>query len=135
MPFINIDFYLAKELVGQHGTVLLKNLLQDGMINPREYELLHYLVCYAQSFAINPSLANQAKDQLKQICELYLGAEAGRHFERLINFAEHKRNVSWGIFSRTCQFIPWENKNPLEGYLPRKNSFKRISVNQLLQFS
>ena len=80
-------------------------------------------------------ITQQAKDQLKQFCEEYFEEEAERSLNRLINFAKTKHNVAWVLFSRTCQFIPWEEKNPLEGYIPRKNPIKKVMINDTVQFS
>ena len=135
MPFINLDHILATEIIEEDQPKLLKQLLFDGKINPREFELLKVLSNLSKTLEMDNEITQQAKDQLKHFCEEYFEEEAERSLNRLITFAKTKHNVAWVLFSRTCQFIPWEEKNPLEGYIPRKNPIKKVMINDTVQFN
>jgi hypothetical protein len=135
MPFINLDHLLATNIIEEDEPKLLKNLLYGGKINPREFELLKVLSTVNKTLNMDNELAKQSKSQLRSLCETYFTEEAERSYNRLINFAKTKENVSWVLFSRTCQFIPWEEKNPLEGYIPRQNPIKKVNIIETLQFS
>ncbi|MHA1990179.1 MAG: hypothetical protein ACW981_03020 [Candidatus Hodarchaeales archaeon] len=135
MPFINLDHLLATNIIEEDEPKLLKNLLYDGKINPREFELLKVLSTVNKTLNMDNELTQQSKSQLRNLCEKYFTEEAERSYNRLINFAKTKENVSWVLFSRTCQFIPWEEKNPLEGYIPRQNPIKKVNIIETLQFS
>ena len=134
MPFINLDHILATKIMEEQEPKLLKNLLYDGKINPREFEMLKVLSTVNKTLSIDNELAQRAKEELRNICDKYFEEEAERSYNRLINFTKTKENVSWVLFSRTCQFIPWEEKNPLEGYVPRQNPIKKVNITETLQF-
>ncbi|MHA1983282.1 MAG: hypothetical protein ACW967_02930 [Candidatus Hodarchaeales archaeon] len=135
MPFINLDHILATNIIEEDEPKLLKNLLYGGKINPREFELLKVLSTVNKTLNMDNDLIQQSKSHLRDLCVTYFKEEAERSYNRLINFAKTKENVSWVLFSRTCQFIPWEEKNPLEGYIPRQNPIKKVIITETLQFS
>jgi hypothetical protein len=135
LPFINLDHILATEIIEEDQPKLLQTLLYDGKINPREFELLKLLSTVSRTLSLDNDLTKQAKGELKEYCEKFFEEESERSFNRLINFAKTKENVSWVLFSRTCQFIPWEERNPLEGYIPRQNPIKKVHITETVQFS
>ena len=135
MPFINLDHILATEIIEEEHPKLLQSLLYDGKINPREFEFLKVLSTVFKTLSMDNDLATQAKTQLKELCAKYFDEESERSFKRLMNFVKTKENVSWVLFSRTSQFIPWEEKNPLEGYVPRQNPIKKIRITENVQFT
>ena len=135
MPFINLDHILATEIIEEEQPKLLQTLLYDGKINPREFELLKVLSTISKTLSLDNDITEQAKGQLKEFCDRSFADESERSFNRLINFAKTKENVSWVLFSRTCQFIHWEERNPLEGYIPRQNPIKKVYINETVQFN
>ena len=135
MPFINLDHILATEIIEEEQPKLLQTLLYDGKINPREFEFLKVLSTVYKTLSLDNDITKQAKSELNELCIRYFKDESERSFKRLINFAKTKENVSWVLFSRTCQFIPWEEKNPLEGYVPRQNPIKKVHINETIQFN
>ena len=134
MPFINLDYYSAKEAVEQQKPILLKEFLQEGIINPREFEILQYISVLVNAIKISTDLANKTKEHLRDICEQYFN-EPEKAYNSLVIFAEKRTNVSWVLFSRTWQFIPYSEINPLEGYLPQKHIIKKIITKKKYQFS
>ena len=135
MPFINLDHSLATEIVEETSPIILKNLLYDGKINHREFEILLVVANLSKLLGYENELVDKFKSDLKKLCEQYIPDDSERSFERLVKFAKTKHNVSWVLFSRTCQKIPWEERDPLEGYLPRKNPIKKVFMTELVQFS
>ncbi len=135
MPFINLDHILATEIIEEEQPKVLQTLLYDGKINPREFEFLKVLSTVFKTLSLDNDITKQAKSELNELCIRYFKDESERSFKRLINFAKTKENVSWVLFSRTCQFIPWEEKNPLEGYVPRQNPIKKVHISETIQFN
>ena len=134
VPFINIDHQLAVEIIEEDSPKTLKQLLYNAKINPKEYTLLEKLKTLAKTIELKNELFEKAKLELKELCRDFFDKEADQSYERLLDFVQTKNNVSWVLFSRTFQFIPWEEKNPLEGYLPRVNPIKRITIEEQMEF-
>lgn len=116
MPFININITVATKLLDDIEA--LDELLKQGQINPLEYDVLLLLQKYAQA---GDDTKEDAKKNLENACQKYFEKDTQRSFELLIKFAEKRQNVSWVLFSRSQQYVKYTEKNPLEGYLPRKN--------------
>ena len=133
MPFINLDYYSAKEAVEQQKPLLLQEFLQVGTINPREFEILQHISVLVNAINISVDLANETKEYLKEVCKQYFD-EPEKAYNSLVTFAEKRTNVSWVLFSRTWQFIPYSEINPLEGYLPRMHVIKKIVTKKSYQF-
>jgi len=122
MPFINININLATKLLDDNEEVTLLNLLKEGKINPKEFDVLKALRDFAQAQETNQE---EFILPLQALCNKYFEKDAQRSFDLLIKFARKRQNVSWVLFSRSQQFIPYTESNPLEGYLPRKNEIMK----------
>ena len=116
MPFININIAVATKLLDDTET--LEELLKSGQINPREYDVLVLLNKFAQT---EEAEKEEVKKELEDICIKSFDKDTQRSFDLLVKFAEKRQNVSWVLFSRSQQYIKYTEKNPLEGYMPRKN--------------
>lgn len=116
MPFININISVATKLLDDIET--LDELLKQGQVNPLEYDVLVLLHKFAQA---KDDTKEELKKNLEEACQKYFEKDTQRSFELLMKFAEKRQNVSWVLFSRSQQYIKYTEKNPLEGYLPRKN--------------
>ena len=116
MPFININIAVAIKLLDDTET--LEELLKSGQINPREYDVLVLLNKFAQT---EEAEKEEVKKELEDICIKSFDKDTQRSFDLLVKFAEKRQNVSWVLFSRSQQYIKYTEKNPLEGYMPRKN--------------
>ena len=116
MPFININIGIAIKLLDDSNT--LNDLLKEGKINPKEFDLLLLLNKLTQS---NSEEKDIIKNTLRGECFKSFEKDAQRSFDLLVKFVENKQTVSWVLFSRSQQYIHYSEKNPLEGYLPRKN--------------
>ncbi len=116
MPFININISVATKLLDDSET--LEELLKTGQINPREYDVLVLLYKFVQAKDVEK---DTVKKELEDLCLKSFEKDAHRSFDLLVKFAEKKQNVSWVLFSRSQQYIKYSEKNPLEGYMPRKN--------------
>ena len=116
MPFININIAVATKLLDDTET--LEELLKSGQINPREYDVLVLLNKFAQT---EEAEKEEVKKELEDICIKSFEKDTQRSFDLLVKFAEKRQNVSWVLFSRSQQYIKYTEKNPLEGYMPRKN--------------
>lgn len=126
----------AIQICSESGDRRLKEILHANLINPREYELLLHLSIVSKSISANSSLAIAAKEDLQEICLRFFGAEGDHAYSCLIMFAENRKNVAWGIFARTFNnSITWEEKNPLEGYIPRRHSIRKIIASETIEFA
>jgi hypothetical protein len=129
MPFININIVVATKILDEIET--LEELLKTGQINPKEFDILKLLHDYSQA---SDDSKEEIKNSLQKICIISFEKDAQRSFELLIKFAEKRQNVSWVLFSRSQQYIKYTEKNPLEGYLPRKNEIiKKLTKFKLLK--
>ena len=126
MPFINVAFTEAKACLQNRNRIV--ELLKDKKINPKEADLFEQLFLYSE---------NKDRGSLQKIEELtrkYFTNESADAFQKLKRFVESdNKRVSWVIFSRTFQFIPYDDRNPLDGYTPRvsdilviKSTFKVV---------
>ena len=116
MPFININISVATKLLDDQQT--LDELLKQGQINPKEFDVLALLHNYANADDANKQ---NSMNELEVLCSKYFEKDTKRSFDLLIKFAEKRQNVSWVLFSRSQQYIKYTETNPLEGYMPRKN--------------
>ena len=116
MPFININIAIATKLLDDSET--LEMLLKSGQVNPKEYDVLAILNKFAQA---KEDEKEAAKKELEEICTKSFEKDTQRSFDLLVKFAEKRQNVSWVLFSRSQQYIKYAEKNPLEGYMPRKS--------------
>ncbi len=93
---------------------VIVELLKSKKINPKEADLLEHILKYSQGEHRNSIV------EVRNLCELYFPHSHEEAFRKINRFviSEDKR-VSWVIFSRTFQSIPYEDKNPLDDYLPR----------------
>ena len=112
MPFINITFQEAKNCLKDRKTIV--ELLKIKKINPKEADLMNHLHLYAQGDQIDTI------DKVKNLCVEYFPSNHEEAFQKLNRFviSDNKR-VSWVIFSRTFQSIPYDEKDPLYDYTPR----------------
>lgn len=118
MPFIHLDIHVARQLLEPDGEALLSKLLRDGVVNPKEFDILRSLQKVAASSGTE---REEAANKLREFCESYFDKDVSRAYELLVKFADKKMNVSWVLFSRNWQFVKFEELDPLEGYIPRKN--------------
>ena len=84
MPFINLDHILATDIIEEDQPKLLRNLLFDGKINPREFELLKVLSTVNKTLKMDNEITQKSKNQLKNLCDTYFEEEAERSYNRLI---------------------------------------------------
>ncbi|MFX0114684.1 MAG: hypothetical protein ACFFB3_09055 [Candidatus Hodarchaeota archaeon] len=128
MPFIDIGFETALTILSDRSGSILRELLQSEKINPLEAELLQNVV----SLHLQEN-QEKAEIRIKEILEETAGEEAERAFSRLQKFATSlERRVSWVLFSRTIQFLPFEKSNPLEGYQPQSVEIIKIITSERL---
>lgn len=112
MPFIDIGFEVASTLLSDVSGSILRELLQTEKINPLEAELLQNVVSIYHG-----ENQEEAQKRIREILEETAGEEAERAFNRILKFATStEKRVSWVLFSRTIQFLPFEKGKPLEGY-------------------
>ncbi|MHA2365753.1 MAG: hypothetical protein ACXAC7_17475 [Candidatus Hodarchaeales archaeon] len=125
MPFINLDIDSARQILEDQN--LLDTLIRDGKINPLEFD---FLVLLKEFSATEDSEKKEAKKkELNDLCSKYFPKEAPRAMKLLTNFVTKKRsNVSWVLFSRTIQFIPFVEKNPLDGYKSKLNDIFKTRI-------
>jgi len=124
MPFIDIGFEKAQDILLDTSGSLVKELIQSQKLNPLEGELL-------ENVALLHRQKNQedAERRIREILEEKVGEEAKRAYERLQRFATHnEKRVSWVLFSRTIQFLPFEMSNPLEGYQQRSVEIVKVQT-------
>lgn len=112
MPFINLSFDEARKILSDRDSIL--ELLKSRKINPREGDLLELLYKYGKTQT--PELQKQIIDS----CFHYFGDGGSEASNNLIRFvkSENKR-VAWVLFSRSFQSISYDNRDPLEDYIPR----------------
>jgi hypothetical protein len=128
MPFIDIGFETAALILSDRSGSILRELLQSEKINPLEAELLQNVV----SLHLQEN-QEEAEIRIKEILEETAGEEAERAFNRLQKFATSlERRVSWVLFSRTIQFLPFEKDNPLEGYQPQSVEIIKVITSERL---
>ncbi|UCE12521.1 MAG: hypothetical protein JSV04_10030, partial [Candidatus Heimdallarchaeota archaeon] len=79
-----------------------------------EANLLEKLGLYSRS----PT--HELLTEIQTLCDQTFGNQGEEAFQRLSHFVKSKnKRVSWVIFSRTFQYIPYDDRNPLEDYIPR----------------
>ncbi len=109
MPFINIPVDIAKKI--KLNEDIIHELLKKGIINTREAQFL--------KVAIHAAKGDQnALDELGNMCQTYFGNDAEVTKNRLIKFFTQDSQVSWVLFTRTAQTIPYDETDPLEDYAP-----------------
>jgi len=114
VPFINIDANQAQMILEDRS--LLLELLKKEIINPKEYDLLIAAIKLKEG-------DEGANEQIRAICTENFGEEAERAIEQLTKYATSERKqVSWVLFSRTNQFIRYEQKKPFENYYPKETT-------------
>ncbi len=126
MPFINITFTEAK-LSLQDSSITVE-LLKKQKINPKEADLLRKIHMYSQKRSI------EDLKKIKDLCEQYFPSNPEEAFQKIKQFVESKnKRVSWVIFSRTFQSVAYDDRNPLDDYIPRvsevltiKSMFKAV---------
>jgi hypothetical protein len=126
MPFINVTFTEAKDCLQNRNMIV--NLLKNKKINPKEADLLEHLFLYSE----NKNRENKRK--IEELCKKYFTNEPTNAYQKLKRFVESSnKRVSWVIFSRTFQSIPYDDRNLLDGYSPRvsdiliiKSTYKTI---------
>lgn len=93
---------------------VIVELLKSKKINPKEADLLEHLNQYAQGEHRN------SIDEVRNLCKQYFPLSHEEAFRKINRFViSDDKRVSWVIFSRTFQSIPYDDKNPLDDYLPR----------------
>lgn len=110
MPFINIPVEIALQL--KKDPELLQELLKKGIINVKEARLLEVALNASQN---DP----HAQKELEDLCQKYFNNEAETTKNRLTKFFTRDSQVSWVLFTRTAQAIPYDESNPLEDYVPQ----------------
>lgn len=131
MPFINLDIHTARDLLEDDGQFVLEKLLRNGIINPHEYDLLISLREFSKKEDHEEKII--AKEKLNELCTTYFPKDAARAMKLLTKFTASRRNVSWVLFSRTIQFIPFKDTNPLEGYKPKLNEIIKTRIFEKLK--
>ena len=123
MPFVKLSYDEAINILEDEDEI--QRLLKQKKINPYEFRILKT----AQEISNGNT---QRKDELKELCDRYFPDEAEEAIKLLQRFIKSdQKRVPWVLFSRTFQLIPYQEKNPLEGYLPIKDEiiFFKIKEN------
>ncbi|MHA2331384.1 MAG: hypothetical protein ACXAEU_05100 [Candidatus Hodarchaeales archaeon] len=124
MPFINIDSDLAEELLDDRSILL--DLLKKELINPKEHDLLMAVIDLKEG-------DDTARERIKKMCSEHFSDEVEKSVQRLEKFAtSEQKRVSWVLFSRTNQFIRYEQANPFEDYYPREASVLLVDTFETL---
>ncbi|MHA1236364.1 MAG: hypothetical protein ACTSR4_03990 [Candidatus Hodarchaeales archaeon] len=126
MPFINITFADAK--LSLNDTSIIVELLKKQIINPKEANLLRKIHIFSQKRSI------EDLKKVEDLCEQYFPSSPEEAFQKIKQFVESKnKRVSWVIFSRTFQSVAYDDRNPLDDYIPRvsevltiKSMFKAV---------
>ena len=126
MPFINITFADAK--LSLNDTSVIVELLKKQTINPKEANLLRKIHIFSQKRSI------EDLKKVKDLCDQYFPSNPEEAFQKIKQFVESKnKRVSWVIFSRTFQSVAYDDRNPLDDYIPRvsevltiKSMFKAV---------
>ena len=112
MPFINISFAEANQTLQDPSFIV--QLLKEKKINPKEANLLEKLGLYSRN------RLPEVLKEIRTICDQTFGMKAEDAFQGLSRFIKSQnKRVSWVIFSRTFQSIEYDDRNPLEDYVPR----------------
>lgn len=120
MPFINISFGEANRSLEDPS--LIVKLLKDKKINPKEADLLEKLGLYSQT--PNPKILKEIQD----FCVQNFGEDGNDAFQKVSRFVKsNNKRVAWVLFSRHFQRIEYDDRNPLEGYIPRVSDVLTIS--------
>ncbi|MFW9915820.1 MAG: hypothetical protein ACFFGZ_09455 [Candidatus Thorarchaeota archaeon] len=128
MPFIDIGYETATLILSDTTGSILRELLQSEKINPTEAELLQNLVSLHRG-----EQQEEAKKRIKEVLEKHTEEEADRAFDRLVKFATSpEKRVSWVLFSRTIQLLPFEKDSPLEGYQPQSVEIIKVVTSEQL---
>ncbi|MFW9990649.1 MAG: hypothetical protein ACFFD4_01190 [Candidatus Odinarchaeota archaeon] len=123
-PFLNIDSTMAEKFLEQRS--LLLELLKKDVINPQEYDLLMAVIDLKEG-------DDSARERIREICTKNFGEEADKAVERLERFAtSEQKQVSWVLFSRTNQFIRYEQAKPFDNYYPRQTSVLLVDTFETL---
>ncbi len=95
---------------------LLLELLKKEVINPKEYDLLKAAIDLKEG-------DEEANERIRAICTANFGEESEKAVAQLTKYATSERKrVSWVLFSRTNQFIRYEQKKPFENYYPKETT-------------
>lgn len=120
MPFINLNFSEANQTLQDPSFIV--QLLKEKKINPKEANLLEKLGLYSRN------RLPEVLEEIRTICEQSFGLKAEDAFQGLSRFIKSQnKRVSWVIFSRTFQSIEYDDRNPLEDYVPRVSEVLTIS--------
>ena len=70
---------------------------------------------------------SESINKVRKLCEKYFPLSPKEAFEKINRFViSDNKGVSWVIFSRTFQSIPYDDKKPLDDYLPRVSEVLKI---------
>jgi hypothetical protein len=120
VPFINLNFSEANQTLQNPSFIV--QLLKEKKINPKEANLLEKLGLYSRN------RLPEVLEEIRTICEQSFGIKAEDAFQGLSRFIKSQnKRVSWVIFSRTFQLIQYDDRNPLEDYVPRVSEVLTIS--------
>ncbi|MFX1505364.1 MAG: hypothetical protein ACFFDC_04530 [Promethearchaeota archaeon] len=120
MPFINLNFSEANQTLQDPSFIV--QLLKEKKINPKEANLLEKLGLYSRN------RLPEVLEEIRTICEHSFGVKSEDAFQGLSRFIKSQnKRVSWVIFSRTFQSIEYDDRNPLEDYVPRVSEVLTIS--------
>ncbi|MFW9903990.1 MAG: hypothetical protein ACFFFH_06625 [Candidatus Thorarchaeota archaeon] len=120
MPFINVSFAEANKTLQDPSFIV--QLLKEKKINPKEANLLEKLGLYSRN------RIPEVLEEIRTLCEQSFGGKAEDAFQGLSRFIKSQnKRVSWVIFSRTFQSIKYDDRNPLEDYVPRVSEVLTIT--------
>jgi hypothetical protein len=120
VPFINITFAEATQTLQDPSFIV--QLLKEKKINPKEANLLEKLGLYSRN------RLPEVLEEIRTLCEQSFGVKAEDAFQGLSRFIKSQnKRVSWVIFSRTFQSIHYDDRDPLEDYIPRVSEVLTIS--------
>ncbi|NHJ00918.1 MAG: hypothetical protein EAX86_02195 [Candidatus Heimdallarchaeota archaeon] len=112
MPFINLSFDEASNILTDRAVII--KLLKERKINPREADLLELIHRFGKE------QNDELEKKIIDICTIYFGEGGLEASSTLIRFVKsNTKRVAWVLFSRSFQSITYDNRDPLEDYVPR----------------
>ena len=120
MPFINLTYEDAIEILNNPSYIT--TLLKQKKINFKEAHLLELVCQIAEG-------QKEKIDELKELTQQYFADDWEQAIDRLLKYAlSENKQVPWILFSRTFQFIPYDEGNPFELYRPGRTKVIHVTI-------
>ena len=112
MPFLNITFSDVLDILDDLSYIT--QLLKEKKINPKEADLLELLSLFKQKGT------EEIAEQLKMKCFQCFETKGKEAYEQLNRFIESQnKQVAWGLFARSFKMCNYNERDPLEEYIPK----------------